>query len=82
MKTINTTISIDPQTFTQVERLAKKLHISRSQLFTHAARHMVEMDENLELLKKINAAHEVGGDTAERRRFEKAYIRKTMPEPW
>jgi metal-responsive CopG/Arc/MetJ family transcriptional regulator len=82
MKTIKTAISIDTQTFTQVDRLAKKLHMSRSHFFTQAAQYMLGKDENLELLKKINAAHEVREDDVEHNRYEKAYIRKKATEPW
>ena len=82
MKTIKTAISIDSHTFMQVERLVKKLHISRSQFFTQAARHMVGKDENLELLKKINDAYEVREDNVERNRQEKAYKRKKASETW
>lgn len=58
MKSVKTAISIDSATFRRVEQLAKKLHLSRSQFFSQAARHMIEKDENLELLQKINAAYD------------------------
>lgn len=57
MKSVKTAISIDSTTFRRVEQLTKKLHISRSLFFSQAARYMIEKDENLELLQKINAAH-------------------------
>jgi hypothetical protein len=82
MKTIKTAISIDEPTFMQVERLAKKLHISRSQFFTQAARHMAGIDENLELLKKINAAYTDPNEDRELSRHEKRYARKKVVEQW
>jgi hypothetical protein len=82
MKTVKTAISIDTRTFERVEQLSRKLHISRSQFFTQAARHMVERDESLDLLRRINAAYAPGGDDAVRLRHQKAYTRAKTAEPW
>ncbi len=82
MKTIKTAISIDSKTFLQVERLAKKLHISRSQFFTQAARHMVDRSGNLELLNKINAAFANSSEDSLRNKHEKAYFAKKVLEKW
>ncbi len=81
MGTIKTAISIDSKTFTKVDRLSRKLHISRSQFFTQAAKHMIERDDNLELLKKINDAYKKEGDNIERK-VEKKYSRKKVIEKW
>lgn len=80
--TVKTAISIDAKTFRKVERLTRRLHISRSQFFTQAAKHMIERDENLDLLQRINAAYEP--DAAERARTsrEKSYSRKTVVDEW
>ena len=56
MKTIKTAISIDSETFRLVNRISRKLHMSRSRFFSQAARYMAVKDENLELVKRINAA--------------------------
>ena len=69
MGTIKTAISIDSKTFKKVDRLARKLHISRSQFFTQAAKHMIKRDDNLELLRKINNAYENDDDI--RRKIER-----------
>ena len=79
--TVKTAISIDRKTFRKVERLTRRLRISRSQFFTQAARHMIDRDENLELLKRIDAAYE--HDTSEdRRTAEKTYARRKVVDEW
>lgn len=80
MGTIKTAISIDSRTFKKVDRLARKLHISRSQFFTQAAKHMIKRDDNLELLRKINDAYENDDDIM--RKIEKKYCRKKVVEKW
>lgn len=80
MGTIKTAISIDSKTFKKVDRLARKLHISRSQFFTQAAKHMIKRDDNLELLRKINNAYENDDDI--RRKIEKKYYSKKVVEKW
>ena len=82
MKTIKTAISIDAGTFLAVGRLTKKLHISRSRFFTQAVRYMVEKDENLELIKKINAACDFHEEDVKRNHHEKVYARKKIMEKW
>jgi metal-responsive CopG/Arc/MetJ family transcriptional regulator len=82
MKTIKTAISIDASTFRSVGRLTRKLHISRSRFFTQAAQYMVEKDENLELIKKINAAYRIDDEDLKRNRHEKAYTKKKTIEKW
>jgi metal-responsive CopG/Arc/MetJ family transcriptional regulator len=82
MKTIKTAISIDSMTFSQVNRLSRKLHISRSSFFTQAARYMVEKDENLDLLKRINACFEADGDDADRVIKEKKYAQRKVLDRW
>jgi metal-responsive CopG/Arc/MetJ family transcriptional regulator len=83
MKTIKTAISIDSETFRLVDRLSKKLHISRSRFFSQAARYMAEKDENLELLKKINAAVDTyRDDDSHRLVHEKKYALKRTSEKW
>ena len=83
MKTVKTAISIDSETFRLVDRLSRKLHISRSRFFSQAARYMAEKDENLELLKKINAAvDKYREDDGARHGFEKKYALKRTREKW
>jgi metal-responsive CopG/Arc/MetJ family transcriptional regulator len=83
MRTVKTAISIDTETYRLVDRLSRKLHISRSRFFSQAARYMVEKDENLELLKRINAACEqYKNDDAARHVYEKKYALPRMSEKW
>lgn len=58
MSTVKTAISIEKSIFEQMDILAKNLNISRSRLFSIAAREFIERHNNLELLKLINAAYE------------------------
>lgn len=82
MKTIKTAISIDARTFSQVNRLSRKLHISRSNFFTQAARYMVEKDENLDLLNRINASFEADKSEKDRVTREKSYAKRNLVEQW
>ena len=81
MGTVKTAISIDSRIFKKVNRLARKLHISRSQFFTQAAKQMIKKDENLELLQKINEAYK-GDDDTIRRKIERQYTGKKVVEKW
>lgn len=83
MNTVKTAISIDARVFRRVERLTRRLHISRSQFFTQAARHMIEKDENLELLQKINEAHDkLEAEETEISAKTKRYARKKGVKRW
>jgi len=81
METIKTAISIDKHTFAMVEKLSKKLHISRSRFFADAARYMVEKSDNIELLNKINATV-VQPDDAKLTRAVKSYTKRKIAEQW
>jgi metal-responsive CopG/Arc/MetJ family transcriptional regulator len=85
MTTIKTAISIDEDVYTEIERMTKHLHISRSQFFSQAARYMIDQKENLELLQKINAAYASPNESADekkQRNQEKRYRTSRMAEEW
>jgi metal-responsive CopG/Arc/MetJ family transcriptional regulator len=84
MGTIKTAISIDSETYAQVEKLTKRLHISRSRFFTEAARTMVGKDRNLDLLKRINDAYKNDKDDDEviQKKHQKRYAHKNVVEKW
>jgi metal-responsive CopG/Arc/MetJ family transcriptional regulator len=82
MGNIKTAISIDSETYAQVEKLTKRLHISRSQFFTEAARTMVGKDRNLDLLKRINTAYENDNDEVIQKKHQKRYAHKKVVEKW
>ena len=54
MANIKTAISIEESIFKQMDALAKKSKISRSRLFTIAAREFIQRNKNLDLLKALN----------------------------
>lgn len=85
MSTIKTAISIDETIFNDVERMSKRLHISRSQFFSQAAKYMIDRKENLELLRKINAACgsiTVDNEDPAQRVQEKRYHSKKSADSW
>jgi metal-responsive CopG/Arc/MetJ family transcriptional regulator len=57
MPNVKTAISIEKPIFEQMDILAKNLDISRSRLFTMAAREFIERHNNNEILKLINEAY-------------------------
>ena len=57
MANIKTAISIEESIFKQMDALAKKSKISRSRLFTIAAREFIQRNKNLDLLKALNDAY-------------------------
>jgi len=62
MPNVKTAISIEKPIFEQMDVLAKNLKVSRSRLFTMAAREFIQRHNNIELLKLINEAY---GDLSE-----------------
>ena len=58
MPNVKTAISIEKPIFEKMDILAKNLNVSRSRLFTMAAREFIERHNNIELLKQINEAYE------------------------
>lgn len=80
--TVKTAISIDAGTFHKVEQLSRKLHISRSQFFTQAARHMVDRSEDLELLRRINEAYAPDQSEAQQVAEGKAYSGRKVGSTW
>jgi metal-responsive CopG/Arc/MetJ family transcriptional regulator len=82
MSTLKTAISIDKKTFIKVENLSKKLHLSRSQFFAQAARYMIEKDENLDLLKRINNAYTTDVDEKIHTSIAKDYLSRKVVERW
>lgn len=57
MPTIKTAISIDKATYEEMEALSKKLKVSKSRLFTLAARDYIKHQKNRELLESLNEAY-------------------------
>jgi hypothetical protein len=85
MATIKTAISIDEGIFHQVETMTKKMHISRSQFYSQAAKFMIERKENMELLRKINDAYGVIQESEEEKTLrtnERNYALKRTRHRW
>jgi len=64
---IKTAISIEKPLFDEVENLAEELQISRSRIFTLAARDFIQRHKSRKLLAAINAAYPDSSDAAEER---------------
>ena len=80
--TVKTAISIDSEVFRRVNELADRLHMSRSQFFSQAAQHMLDLDENLDLLQRINAVYLESTEERERATAAKRYTRRKVVEEW
>ena len=53
---VKTAISMQKELFDAVNKLAKKLHISRSKLFVMAVQDYIQRNESKDLLSRINKA--------------------------
>jgi hypothetical protein len=51
---MKTAISIDEDLFNKAEKLSERLHVSRSQLFAKALEYLIQKNESLEIIKKLN----------------------------
>ena len=58
MANIKTAISIEQHLFEDVEALSEEMKVSRSYLFTMAARDFLQHHKNQKLLDAINAAYD------------------------
>ena len=54
MAYMKTAISIDEGLFNKAEKLSAKLHVSRSQFFSQAVEYMINKNESLEIIKRLN----------------------------
>jgi metal-responsive CopG/Arc/MetJ family transcriptional regulator len=83
MATIKTAISIEAGLFAQVELFARRLHLSRSQVFSQAVQNLVEKKKNLELLAKLNQAY-AGPQTEELTRLAhyKSKLARMQKDAW
>ncbi len=59
---MKTAMTIEKPVFEQMDAIAKQLNISRSRLFTIAAREFLQRHSSKELLERLNAAY---ADTSE-----------------
>ncbi|MBS3809982.1 MAG: CopG family transcriptional regulator [Desulfobacterales bacterium] len=82
MKNLKTAISIEKSTFEQMDALAKKLNISRSRLFTIAARQFIEQNRNIELLEAINEAYDDSPETEQIVEQMRSKHRRMVKNQW
>lgn len=84
MANIKTAISIEKPLFEEVEALAEEMKVSRSHLFTLAARDFLQYHKNQKLLDAINATYDDLPDPAEERlRAEmKSKHRRLVKDQW
>ncbi len=54
MAYVKTAISIDEELFNKAEKLSAKLHVSRSQFFSQAVEYMINKNESLNIIKRLN----------------------------
>ena len=67
MANVKTAISIQESLFKDVDVLAHKMHMSRSQLFARAVRDFIQKQQNRQLLQQLNAAYNDAPDSEERK---------------
>jgi metal-responsive CopG/Arc/MetJ family transcriptional regulator len=84
MATVKTAVSVQKSLFDQVESLAKRLHISRSRLYSLALANYIEHYQNQALLEEINVAYSGEPDSADRDRLTKMrkHHRKIVEGEW
>jgi hypothetical protein len=84
MAAVKTAISIDKPLFEATQRLARKLKVSRSRLFTLALERYLESHNNQRLLTKLNRVHggERDGDEIELRRAALRNHRTLIEGDW
>jgi metal-responsive CopG/Arc/MetJ family transcriptional regulator len=79
-----TAISLDEELFNEVDKMAKKMKISRSKLFVIAIRDFLKKSENQALFEKLNAAYS-DSQTEEKevsKRMKSKRLAHTEQESW
>ncbi|MBI2857670.1 MAG: CopG family transcriptional regulator [Chloroflexi bacterium] len=84
MPNVKTAISIEEPLFKELDALADELKVSRSHLFTLAARDFLQHHKDQKLLEAINAAHDDLPDPEEKklRVRMKAKYREIVKDEW
>jgi metal-responsive CopG/Arc/MetJ family transcriptional regulator len=77
MSHIKTALSIEEYIFLEIDQLAKTLHISRSELFTRAAKYFLESQKNLKILKDLNEVYKTPL-SKEEVNFQKRALKKSF----
>ena len=85
MPGVKTAISLDEELFNKVDKLAHKLHVSRSRVFSVAVQDYLKKQENKALLAQLNEAYSDQPSDEEKKvsKTAKAKHRKIVEqEPW
>jgi metal-responsive CopG/Arc/MetJ family transcriptional regulator len=69
MPSVKTAFSIQESLFKKADALARRLNISRSQLFSLAVEQFIRQHENRQLFEQINIAYDDVPDMEERERL-------------
>ena len=83
MANIKTAISIDKPLFEEIESLAAEMKVSRSRIFSLAARDFIRQHNNQKMLEAINAAHTEIPDKEDERNITQMKLkhRRMVKEP-
>ncbi len=84
MASKKTAISIEGPVFEEIEALAKEMEVSRSFLFTLAAKEFIQRHKSQKLLEAINKAYDDTTDLAEEklRSQMKSRHRRLVKDQW
>lgn len=85
MPGVKTAISLDEELFNKVDKIAHKLHVSRSRVFTIAVQDYLHKQENKALLAQLNEAYSDQQSDEERKvskSLKAKHIKIVEQEPW
>ena len=71
---VKTAISVNRDIFRQSERLARRLRVTRSRLYSMAMQEFLRRHENDELLARFNEAYADGPDPEEKKWLDSALL--------
>jgi predicted transcriptional regulator len=74
MPAVKTAISVNRDIFRQSERLARRLRVTRSRLYSMAMQEFLRRHENDELLARFNEVYADGPDPEEKRWLDSALL--------
>jgi metal-responsive CopG/Arc/MetJ family transcriptional regulator len=70
MSVVKTAISIEESTYTRAEEMARKLHLTRSGLYTRAIEEYLARQRREELIAQLDAAYPADPDEEQRAALE------------
>jgi len=75
---MKTAISIPDPLFEKAERVAKRLKLSRSELYAHAVQELVDRLDDREITRRLNAAYGPEGKGSELDPVYRAHVRRAF----